>query len=122
MQPLATLPHPATQMSIKVAFSTALLLLGIPIAPAATPASWPQFRGANGAGVATDARPPVKIGPTEGVIWSVEVPWSPSSPCVWGDRIFLTTFNEGQLEVRCHDAADGRVRWSRQIKPDGIEE
>ena len=85
-------------------------------------ASWPQFRGALGAGLAADAHPPEKIGPNDNVLWRVAVPWSPSSPCVWGDRIFLTTFNEGKLEVRCHDAADGRVRWSRQLEPPGLEE
>jgi outer membrane protein assembly factor BamB len=84
--------------------------------------NWPQFRGVNGAGVSADATPPVKIGPTEGVLWSIEMPWSPSSPSVWGDRIFLTTFNEDQLETRCHDRADGRLRWARQIKPEAIEE
>ena len=83
---------------------------------------WPQFRGANSSGLAAGAKPPTKIGPTEGVVWSVEVPWSPSSPCVWGERIFLTTFRDGELEVRCHDRADGRLRWVRGIKPPGVEE
>ena len=88
-------------------------------------ANWPQFRGAHGAGVATAAKPPVKIGPTEGVLWSVEVPWSPSSPSspsIWGDQIFLTTFHDGQLETRCHDRTDGRLRWARRLKPEGVEE
>ncbi len=86
------------------------------------PPNWPQFRGANGAGVAAEAHPPVKIGPTEGVKWSVEVPWSPSSPVVWGDRVFLTTFHDGQLETRCLNRDDGSLRWVRRIKPEGIEE
>jgi outer membrane protein assembly factor BamB len=85
-------------------------------------ANWPQFRGDNASGLATGARPPVKFGPKEGVLWSVAVPWSPSSPCVWGGRIFLTTFNDGQLETRCHDAADGRLRWARGIKPASLED
>jgi outer membrane protein assembly factor BamB len=97
------------------------MLAGL-FAQAAVSPGWPQFRGPHGTGVADDARPPVKIGPEEGVLWKIEVPWSPSSPCVWENRIFLTTFNDGQLEVRCHDATDGRLRWARQIKPDGIEE
>src|SRR5215212_8909183 len=85
-------------------------------------ATWPQFRGANAAGVAADAKPPEKFGPTEAVVWRVAVPWSPSSPCVWGDRIFLTTFNEGKLEVRCHNRADGALRWAHGIKPESIED
>jgi outer membrane protein assembly factor BamB len=85
-------------------------------------ANWPQFRGANAAGLAPDANPPTNISPTNGVLWSVEVPWSPSSPCVWGDRIFLTTFNAGQLETRCYNCADGKMRWTQSVKPPGIED
>ena len=87
-----------------------------------TGGGWPQFRGVHGAGLALDAKPPEKIGPNDNVLWRVTVPWSPSSPCVSGSRIFLTTFNEGRLEVRCHDTADGQLRWSRQLEPDGIED
>ena len=89
----------------------------------AQPPNWPQFRGVNASGVAApDARPPTKIGPTENVRWSVDVPWSPSSPCVWGERIFLTTIHEGELQVRCFDRADGKLRWTRGFKPSAIEE
>src|SRR3954447_3778804 len=84
--------------------------------------NWPQFRGANAAGVSADAKPPEKFGPGENELWHVAVPWSPSSPCVWGDRIFLTTFVGGQLEVRCHQVADGALRWSKQLKPESIED
>src|SRR2546425_13204857 len=83
--------------------------------------NWPQFRGPNSSGVARDAKPPVKISPTNGVVWSIDVPWSPSSPCVWRDRIFLTTFADGQLQTRCYDASDGRQLWSRGVKPDALE-
>jgi outer membrane protein assembly factor BamB len=84
--------------------------------------NWPQFRGVNAAGVSTVARPPEKFGPTENVLWHVPVPWSPSSPCVWGDRIFLTTFTDGKLEVRCHAGADGALLWTSDIKPEEIED
>lgn len=105
---LATLVICASLLSLRAADS------------ASTP--WPQFRGALGSGVAADATPPVKIGPTEGVLWKVAVPWSPSSPTIWGDRIFLTTFNEEKLETRCHDRADGKLRWARGVKPTSIED
>ncbi len=84
--------------------------------------NWPQFRGVNSAGVSSDAKPPATFGPNENVLWKVEVPWSPSSPTVWADRIFLTTFSDGLLETRCHDRRDGRLLWARGIKPEGIEE
>ena len=86
-----------------------------------TAPNWPQFRGPNAAGVSADAKPPVKISPTQNVLWSIKVPWSPSSPCIWGDWIFLTTFDDGQLDTRCHDRADGKLLWSQKIKPEHIE-
>jgi outer membrane protein assembly factor BamB len=95
--------------------------------PALSPAAdsapkWPQFRGPNCSGVgAADARPPLKISPTENVLWKVEVPWSPSSPIVWGAQIFLNTFDQGQLETRCYDRATGKLVWSKGVKPDELE-
>ncbi len=97
-------------------------LLQVSAGVGATPANWPSFRGPNGSGVAESARPPVKISPTDGVLWSAEVPWSPSSPCVWGDRIFLTTFHDGKLETRAHSASDGRLLWTRAVTPTKLEE
>ena len=92
------------------------------IADEKSPSNWPQFRGVNCSGVSADAKPPAKFGPGQNMIWSVEAPWSPSSPCVWGDRIFLTTYNNEQLETQCYDAADGRVRWSHGVKPASLED
>lgn len=87
---------------------------------AASGADWPQFRGPNCSGVATDANPPVNITPTN-ALWSIDVPWSPSSPCVSGGMIFLTTISEGQLQTRCYAAETGRPVWTQSIKPEKLE-
>jgi outer membrane protein assembly factor BamB len=63
----------------------------------------------------------VVISPTNNVVWKQDVPWSPSSPCVWGERIFLTTYAEGQLETRCYARENGKLLWTRGIKPDKLE-
>jgi outer membrane protein assembly factor BamB len=96
-----------------------IIVTGAGAAPST--ANWPQFRGANCSGTALQAAPPVKISPTNGVVWNIDVPWSPSSPCVWEDRIFLTTFVEGQLQTRCYSARDGQLLWSSGIKPEKLE-
>ena len=116
--------HDGRSKTAPLSTMIAALLFGAALAAThkLSASNWPQFRGSGGAGVSADAKPPLKIGPTENVRWSVEMPWSPSSPIVWGDRIFLTTFSDGQLETRCYDRADGRLRWSRGIKPEQIEE
>jgi outer membrane protein assembly factor BamB len=84
-------------------------------------ATWPQFRGPDCSGVAAEATPPVVVSPTNGVLWRIDVPWSPSSPCVWGERLFLTTFDDGQLQTRCYDQRDGNLLWSGGLKPEKLE-
>jgi outer membrane protein assembly factor BamB len=83
--------------------------------------SWPQFRGPNGAGVVDKATPPEKIGPTNNVRWRISVPWSPSSPSIWEQRIFLTTFADKQLQTRCYSRQDGQLVWARSIEPAQLE-
>ena len=102
----------------------ALFLLSSVVLPAAADAadaSWPQFRGPGASGISR-AEPPIRIGPGEPHRWRVAVPWSPSSPVVWGDTIFLTTFEQGELQVRAHQASDGALRWKRNVRPPTLEE
>ena len=84
-------------------------------------AYWPQFRGPNASGYSSTAVPPTAIEPAHGELWSADIPWSPSSPCVWGDWIFLTTFSDGALETRAHDRSTGSLLWSRKIKAAAFE-
>ncbi len=101
-------------------------LLGVLVAVAALAAdgatpSWPGFRGPNCSGVSDGATPPVDISPTNSVLWKVQVPWSPSSPCIWDDQIFLTTFSDGELQTRCYGREDGKLSWTRGVKPEKVE-
>jgi outer membrane protein assembly factor BamB len=89
-------------------------------ASAVTP-SWPAFRGPNSSGVADGGAPPINVSPTNSVLWKVQVPWSPSSPCIWDDQIFLTTFSDNELQTRCYHRHDGSLAWSRGLKPDKVE-
>jgi outer membrane protein assembly factor BamB len=71
--------------------------------------------------VAAGAKPPIKIGPTNLVLWKIEVPFSPSCPSVWDDQIFLTAYADGELQTRCYNRADGKLVWSRGVKPGKVE-
>ena len=82
---------------------------------------WPQFRGPNGQGVADSAHPPTTFSPSENALWSVEVPSGHSSPCIWGGRIFLSTFHEGALQCRAYDRATGKLLWTRDVPAKTIE-
>lgn len=93
-----------------------------PLVGAAGTPTWPAFRGPNSSGLALEAKPPAHPGPAGGVQWQVPVPWSPSSPSVWGDRIFLTTFADGKLETRAYAVRDGQLLWSRAVSTEKLEE
>ncbi|MBI2947614.1 MAG: PQQ-binding-like beta-propeller repeat protein [Verrucomicrobia bacterium] len=45
-----------------------------------------------------------------------------SSPCIWGDRIFLTGFKSGKLVTLCLGRADGKILWTREVEPGPIEQ
>ena len=89
-----------------------------------TQARWAQFRGPNAGGVVDDQPDlPVELGREKNVRWKTELPPGASSPCIWGNRVFVTAFDIGaeQLEVICIDRADGEVLWRRDIGAKVIE-
>jgi outer membrane protein assembly factor BamB len=83
---------------------------------------WPQFRGPNGSGVSETARPPTVFAPGTNQLWKVSVPSGASSPCVWGDRIFLTGFADGKLLTLCYARTDGKLLWQKAAPADQLEE
>jgi outer membrane protein assembly factor BamB len=91
---------------------------------AAAEPPWPQFRGPNGCGIAVGSRPlPSEFGPTRNVLWQTSIPPGFSSPCVWGDRIFLTSFDaaERKLETLAIDRTSGRIVWRQSAPAEKIE-
>ncbi|MHC4426159.1 MAG: outer membrane protein assembly factor BamB family protein, partial [Planctomycetota bacterium] len=90
----------------------------------ANEAIWPQFRGPNSSGLAAEGQnPPVEFGPEQNVVWKTPVPRGHSSPCIWGDHIFLTGFDKEkkELQVFCIDRSSGNIRWSRIVPAKQIE-
>ncbi len=88
----------------------------------AAEAWWPQFRGPNCSGVSETAHPPATFGPGTNQLWKVAVPSGMSSPVVWDDRIFLTTFDGAKLEVQCYARKDGRQLWKHSVPDTKLEE
>ena len=94
---------------------SALLLLAAVSLNAAEP-SWPQFRGVNCQGLAAEGeKPPVEFGPGKNLKWKTPVPGGVSSPCVWGDRIFLTAAVGEKLLLLGLDRKDGRILWRHEV-------
>lgn len=97
----------------------ALLWLFAIVLPAQT--NWPQFRGPGGSGVSTNSDFPAHFGPQSNVVWKIAVPPGHSSPCIWGDQIFLTGFESNRLVTFSLDRVDGHLRWRRDIEPAKLE-
>jgi outer membrane protein assembly factor BamB len=111
-----------TSNKYNVKLHLSLLALTVSFGVAGAAESWSAFRGPNGSGVSASAKPPAKFGPAENVAWSVDVPPSPSSPCVWGERIFLTTFANEKLETRAYNRSSGKLLWTRVAPVEKLEE
>ena len=86
--------------------------------------SWPQFRGINCSGLAAEGQnPPISFGPDKNILWKTSLPAGYSSPCIWGDCIFITGIEEeGKLlKLFCIDRNDGTIRWEEDIAVEEFE-
>jgi outer membrane protein assembly factor BamB len=102
-------------------------LAAISITLSAQAADWPRFRGADGNGVAADAKPPITWSDSENVKWKLVLPGpGSSSPIVVGERVFVTCYSgygdgsEGSMEklqrhLLCIDRATGKVSWEQKV-------
>jgi outer membrane protein assembly factor BamB len=82
-------------------------------------AVWPQFRGPGGNAVGADGVTyPAVFGKNQNVLWKTDLPAGNSSPCIWGDRLFVTGYDKDKhlLETLCLNRGDGRILW-RQTLP-----
>jgi outer membrane protein assembly factor BamB len=91
-------------------------------------ADWPQFRGPNATGVATDDNGyATSWSATQNVSWRIELPGpGASSPIVQGDKVFVACFrgvgksssDTSQLErvLVCVNRSDGKILWQSSVK------
>lgn len=91
------------------------MALVLPIVARSAEPDWPRFRGPDGSGVAEGAEPPAYFGTSSNLIWSVAIPSGNSSPCITGERLFLTARDKTQLETICLDRRTGRVLWRQPV-------
>jgi outer membrane protein assembly factor BamB len=80
---------------------------------------WPGFRGPTGQGIVLDRGFP-KIwdaSAAKNIVWKSEIPVpGKSSPIVWGNRVFLTGYDQRSRQVLCYSADDGSLVWSRAVR------
>lgn len=88
-----------------------------------TAEDWPQFRGANAAGLATPGTTlPLEVGPEKNVLWKVPLLPGHSSPAIVKNRIFVTGVREKkQLLTIALDRATGQVVWEQEAPHKELE-
>src|SRR5580704_10568084 len=85
---------------------------------------WPQFRGPSGLGIGNDkVTLPSEFGPGKALLWKTELPVGHGSPCVWGERIFVTGFDPAsrKLEVISINRKDGKIVWRQTAPTEEVE-
>src|SRR3954447_8053852 len=100
-------------MTFRISIIVPFIAIGL---PSTEPAQWPQYRGSQGAGIA-DTAGPLQFGPKQKLQWQIELPRGHSSPSIWGDHLFLTSFDPkaNKLELLAIDRKTGRLRWRQTI-------
>lgn len=93
-------------------FSVFLFLFG---AAGARAENWPNWRGPNYDGISKETKLPAEWGPMKNIAWTLPLPGMGSStPAVWGDRLFFTCEDHGDLNLFCVSTA-GKELWKRKL-------
>lgn len=96
------------------------LLTAFVVLVAAVPAvaeNWPQWRGPKNNGVSGETGLPAEWTEIKNVVWTIPLPGrSGATPCIWGDRIFLTSTVDGgsDLLALCLDKSGTEV-WRKVV-------
>ncbi len=80
--------------------------------------NWPAWRGADGSGISSETKLPVKWSPTDNIRWKLPLPEAcNSTPIVWDDQIFLTQGLDGgkRRALMGLDRSTGKVRWQQEV-------
>jgi outer membrane protein assembly factor BamB len=77
--------------------------------------NWPQWRGPTLDGVSREKNLPASWSMSENLAWSVALPGMGSStPAIWGERIFLTSEEGGELVLLCLNT-QGKKLWKTSL-------
>jgi len=104
--------------------STAFVIAFI-LEAASLAGDWAQFRGENAAGVvgtSGEVRYPVRLSSPSSLLWKVALPPGISSPCVLGDRIYLTALKDSALVTLALERETGKLVWEKPAPAERIEE
>lgn len=85
--------------------------------------NWPQWRGPTNDGICTETKLPTQWSETKSesknILWKLKMPGKAgSTPCIWGDRIFVTSEDGRDVALVCI-GADGKEIWKRTFGRSG---
>jgi outer membrane protein assembly factor BamB len=114
-----TTRHPSSSApscaTLHVAALLALVIGQFPAAPAAAE-HWPQWRGPRSDGISREAKIPEGWSKSKHVAWRTPLPGrAGATPCIWGDRIYLTSNEGDDLVLCCLATGDGKILWQRKV-------
>ena len=98
-------------MKPSILTSSALIIFFVTLSTYAE-ANWPQFRGPGGKSVAEGQSLPSKIDPAN-PLWKTALPTGHSSPAIWGDRIFITAYEDQKVWMFGLDRTTGDIVWRK---------
>lgn len=77
--------------------------------------NWPQWRGPTLDGISKETNLPVKWSENENVVWKLKLPgMGGATPIVWGDRLFVTSEDDGNIVLLCI-STDGKELWKKPL-------
>ncbi len=77
--------------------------------------NWPQWRGPDGDGISQETGLPSEWSASKNLAWKAPLPgMSGATPVVWGDHIFLTSEDGGNVVLLCF-RTDGSQLWKRPL-------
>ncbi|MFO1020295.1 MAG: PQQ-binding-like beta-propeller repeat protein [Planctomycetales bacterium] len=77
--------------------------------------NWPQWRGPTNNGLSTEKNMPTEWAPDKNIAWKLAMPGQGgSTPCLWGDRLFLTSAEGDDLVVWCV-STEGKKLWDYKL-------
>ena len=100
-------------------FSLLSLIASFAFISAVQAENWPQWRGPKNDGISTEKNLPAEWGPDKNVVWKFKMPGRGSStPCVWDDKIFVTSIDSEDVVLVCV-GIDGKEKWKEKLATAG---
>ena len=97
-----------------------------PVDPDSPGRNWPQFLGPRGRATSEHSQLPLTWSDSENLKWKAEIGLGSSSPIVWGESVFVTSYAGTGPDVKrflhCFDRKSGVSRWTFEVANTGPED